>query len=118
MDQVSIGMGDYWREEDGTLCSAPKNKYIEKMKETYFQLFGEQPHFKKSPMEPNAHPELDNSEFCNDVGTKIYHSLIGDVQWAVSLGRIDIMVHVMTHGSFRIQPRKGHFEIALRHHLM
>ena len=101
---------DYWREDDGTLCSAPK-KYIEKMKDTYFRLFGEEPHFKKAPLQPNAHPELDISDFCDDDETRIYQSLIGAGQWAVSLGRIDITVHVMTLGSFRVQPRKGHLEM-------
>jgi len=104
---------DYWRDEDGILCSAPK-QYIEKMDETYVRLFGERPTPRKSPMDANAHPELDTSEFCNYEETKIYQSLIGAIQWATSLGRFDVSVHVMTLGSFRVQPRKGHLEAVKR----
>ena len=104
---------DYWRENDGTLCSAPK-KYIEKMQDTYERLFGEPPIPRKSPMDANAHPELDTTEFCEEEEKMIYQSLIGAVQWVISLGRFDIAVHVMTLGSFRCAPRTGHLEAVKR----
>ena len=100
---------DYWRDDDGTLCAGPK-QYIEKMNETYFRLFGERPKPRKTPLDPNSHPELDTTEFCSPEDTKIYQSLIGALQWATSLGRFDVSVHVMTLGSFRAQPREGHLE--------
>eukprot|EP00986_Skeletonema_menzelii_P007778 scaffold3101_cov93-Skeletonema_menzelii.AAC.1 len=104
---------DYWREEDGTLCSAPK-KYIEKMEETYKRIYGHLPPEKRHPMEPNCHPELDTSDFCDEEDKRNYQSMIGAVQWAVSLGRIDINVHIMSLGSFRSQPRVGHLEMVKR----
>ncbi|KAL7490750.1 hypothetical protein ACHAWT_000281, partial [Skeletonema menzelii] len=100
---------DYWRDDDGTLCSAPK-QYISKMEETYERLFGTKPIHARSPLPENAHPELDTSEFCDEEETKIYQSLVGAVQWATSLGRFDVCVHAMTLSSFRAQPRKGHID--------
>ena len=40
--------------------------------------------------------------------------LIGSLQWAVSLGRLDIATAVMTLSSFRAAPRVGHLERAKR----
>ena len=62
----------------------------------------------KSPLDPGDHPELDTSNFLGSDETQIYQSLIGGFQWAVSIGRWDIMTAVMTLSSFRAQPREGH----------
>ena len=40
--------------------------------------------------------------------------MIGELQWAVSLGRIDIMNAVISLGTFRPAPRIGHLELAKR----
>ena len=39
---------------------------------------------------------------------------MGMLQWAVTIGRIDIHVAVMTMGRFRMEPRKGHLEQVAR----
>ena len=44
-------------------------------------------------------PELDESEFLDDEGTRIYQSLIGSAKWLVQFGRFDIVVHIMTLSS-------------------
>ena len=104
---------DYWRDENGVLCSSPK-QYIDKMMDTYERLFNEKPRSYRSPLEENAHPELDTSDFCDEEETKIYQSLVGAIQWATSLGRFDVTVHVMTLSSFRARPRKGHMDMMKR----
>ena len=47
-------------------------------------------------------------------GIQRYQSMIGALQWAVSLGRFDIMTAVMTLSAFRAAPRVGHLERAKR----
>jgi len=77
----------------------------------YEQLFGEQP--KKNvtaPLDPKDHPELNKTEFLDNVGMHLYWKLLGMLQWAVTLGRIGIMCAVMTMGGFRCQPRIGHMD--------
>ena len=98
---------DYWPNEQGILCYGPK-KYIEKMVQSYVQLFGQQPKQYDSPLERNDHPELDTSDFLNSEDTRIFQSMIGAAQWAIQLGRFDIAVHVMSLSSFRAKPRIGH----------
>ena len=43
-----------------------------------------------------------------------YWSLIGMLQWAVTLGRIDIAMAVSTMARFRVEPRKGHLDRVAR----
>ena len=46
--------------------------------------------------------------------TKKYQSLIGALQWVMTLGRFDIATAAMTLSSFRAAPRQGHLERAQR----
>ena len=104
---------DFFRDSDGVLCQSPK-KYTKRIIDSYTRLFGRQPRTYKSPLEKGDHPELDDSEFLTSEGVKQYQSLIGSLQWAVSLGRFDIATAVMSLSSFRVAPRKGHLERAKR----
>jgi len=80
-------------------------QYIEKMCATFECLFGHPPkQYVTSPFEKNDHPELDTSDFLDDDDTVKYQSLIGALQWVVSIGRFDVMTAVMTLSSFRAAP--------------
>ena len=104
-----LGMNIY-REDDGTLCIDPR-KYIERIVANYERIFGEtSKQVVTSPIEKGDHPELDTSEFLNDEGIRNYQSLIGALQWSISIGRFDVATAVMTMSGFRVAPRKGHLE--------
>ena len=104
-----LGM-DFFRDSNGVLCMAPK-KYIEKMITSYEQFFGSKPSQKfSSPLEKGDHPEIDASEFLDSTETQQYQSLVGAMQWAVSIGRFDITTAVMTLSSFCTMPRRGHMD--------
>ena len=109
--EVTYHLGcDYYRDEDGTLCVGPK-RYIEKMVTEYERLYGSKPSTKSlSPLEANDHPELDTSPILDEDGVRQYQSLIGTLQWAITLGRFNIAMAVMTMSSFRVAPREGHLE--------
>jgi hypothetical protein len=105
---------DFFREDNGTLCMAPR-KYIDKMLQNYERMFGEKPKTNiSSPLEKGDHPEIDTSELLDDYGTQQYQSVVGSLQWAIALGRLDIATAVMTLSSFRSAPRKGHLDRAKR----
>jgi hypothetical protein len=108
---ISFHLGmEIFRDEDGTLCISPR-KYIEKMLATYEREFGSKPTQNvHSPLEKGDHPELDDSELLPLDGITQYQSLVGSMQWAVSIGRLDIQTAVMTMSSFRAAPRKGHLD--------
>jgi hypothetical protein len=44
-------------------------------------------------LESNEHPEIDSSEFLGEDNIQKYQSLIGAMQWAISIGRFDIACH-------------------------
>ena len=78
-------------------------------------MFKEPPNKKfKSPLEKGDHPELDTSELLGPEGVTQHPSIVGQVQWAVSLGRIDVTTAVATLSIFRAAPRQGHLDRAKR----
>ena len=107
--QYHLG-ADFWRDEHGVFCMSP-SKYIDRMIENYVRMFGSKPKSSfTSPLEKGDHPELDTSPLIGEDGIKKYQSLIGALQWVVTLGRFDIAAAVMTMSSFRVAPRDGHLD--------
>jgi hypothetical protein len=99
---------DFNRDDDNTLCISPA-KYIEKLVQNYTKLFGMTPSRSvTSPLEKGDHPELDTSELCDSEQIAQYQSMIGSLQWIVTIGRFDINTAVMTMSGFRMAPRIGH----------
>ena len=101
---------DFSRDDNNTLCLSSSN-YIEKLLKNYEWMFGQQPKQNvSSPLEKGDHPETDTSEFLDTKGIQMYQSMIGALQWMVTIGRFDIITAVMTMSGFRVAPRKGHLE--------
>ena len=101
--------GDFFRDKDGTLAWGAAS-YAKKILNTFEATFGHKAHDASSPLPEKDHPELDTSDLLTPKDIKLYQSLIGALQWLVTLGRFDILVHVATMGSFRVAPRIGHLE--------
>ena len=88
-------------------------RYIQKILEQYERIFGEPVKNSRkihAALEPGDHPELDTSTLCSEEEKSKYMSLVGCLQWAFTLGRIDIGTAVMTMSRFRVNPRVGHLE--------
>ena len=101
---------DYFQDPDGTIVSQPK-KYIEKLKETYIRLFNTEPSKGlKTPLEKNDHSELDTSEILEGQEVNHFLTMVGQLQWLITLGRYDIQALVITMSRDRAQPRKGHLD--------
>ena len=71
-------------------------------------MFGYKPKYYRPALESNDHPELDTSEKLAHKDIIYYQSMIGSLQWAVSLGCFDMNSIVMTLSTFRSAPRQGH----------
>ena len=110
--QYHLG-GNYFRDPDGTLAWGAQ-KYVSRLLENFEREEGVVPPKYRSPLEKNSHPELDTSEPLSLVGIKKYQSLIGALQWCVTLGRFDIQCAVMTMSRFRAEPTKGHWKMLER----
>ena len=101
---------DYFEDPDGTFVSQPK-KYIDELAYTYRRLFNEDPpKGYKTPLDKNDHPELDTSEILEGDMAAKYLTMVGQLQWLVTLGRFDIHAEVATMSRFRAAPRQGHMD--------
>ena len=85
--------------------------YITRCLQRYEEMYNEKPRGNTyAPLDKNDSPELDTSDLCNEAQIKEYQSLMGMLQWAVTLGRMDIMCAVMTMSRYRAAPRIGHLD--------
>ena len=101
---------DYSRDKDKTLVCQPK-KYIDRLLESYQSMFKQDPpKTMRTPLNKNDHPELDDTELLTGESIQHYLTMIGQVQWLVTLGRFDTHTQVTTMSRFRLAPRKGHLE--------
>ena len=64
----------------------------------------------KTLLEKNDHPELDTSEILEGHEVNHYLTMVGQLQWLITLRRFDIQAQVITLSRFRAQPRQGHLE--------
>jgi hypothetical protein len=101
--------GDFFRDDDGTLAWGAKS-YVSKMLLNYSKKFDIPPREYSSPILEGDHPELDLTKELDQEGIQLYQSMIGALQWAVTLGRFDILMGVTCMSSFRVSPRHGHLD--------
>ena len=86
-------------------------KYISKMLSTSEPMFpGESFMKQSSPILEGDHPKLGDSEFVPEEEKTKYMSMMGTVQWLITLGRFDIAIAMSTLSSCRVAPHKGHLE--------
>ena len=86
-------------------------KYIDKLADTYRRLFNQDPQKgDKTPLDKNDHPELDTSEILEGDMAAKYLTMVGKLQWLVTLGRFDIHAQVTTMSRFKSAPRQGHMD--------
>ena len=67
-----------------------------------------------SPMVLNYHPELDDSPLASNEMASKYRSMIGSLNWAITLGRFDIQYATGTMARYSMAPRDGHFKAVYR----
>jgi hypothetical protein len=109
---IDFHLGQSFSQNDNGEMEISAKHYVDKMIDTYVQLYGEKPRKASSPFEQNDHPEMDDSPFLGQDETQQFQSLIGAMQWAVLIRRLDIATAVMSLSSFRAMPRRGHLERA------
>ena len=62
------------------------------------------------PLTHGYHPELDTSPELKVDGLQRYQELVGILQWAVELGRVDILLETLMMSTHLALPRQGHLE--------
>ena len=101
--------GDFFRDKDGTYCYGAQT-YVRRLVDNFKLMFGEQPPDAHAPMEKSDKPELDDTPELGPNGVRQFQTVIGALQWLVTLSRFDIAHAVMSLGRFRVAPRNGHLD--------
>ncbi|KAG7336583.1 reverse transcriptase RNA-dependent DNA polymerase [Nitzschia inconspicua] len=104
------------QDEDRTLRLGQK-KYPKKITEGYVCFFGSRPRRNAcAPLERGDHPEMDISPFLDEEKTKMYQSLIGALQWIITIGWFNIFPTLITMSFIQDTPRYRHFKKITRNH--
>jgi Reverse transcriptase (RNA-dependent DNA polymerase) len=106
------------REITGCMCwTMTSNKYVEAIvKNLEVRLKGKHqqlPTKCDTPVKSGYRPELDATDELKADHITMYQELIGELRWAVELGRIDILLEVSLLSSHLANPRLGHLEQAI-----
>jgi hypothetical protein len=110
-----LGM-DFTRDDNNMLYISP-TKYIDNLVKNYEKFFGMKPITSATfPLEKGDHPELDTSELYTQEQITQYQSMIGALQWIVTIGRFDINTVAMTMSGFCMAPIVGHLNRLKRIH--
>jgi hypothetical protein len=97
--------GDFYCDSDGTLAWGACS-YDSKMFTNYETMFCPKPKDFATPMIEKDHPDIDTSDLLDVLSIKHYQSLIGALQWLVTLGHFDIHLGVATKYTYRCAPRQ------------
>ncbi len=112
--EFHLGM-NFTRDEKTGIRTISSQKYVTRMMEEYKRHFGSYPKKNvRSPLPDGDHPELDTSELLDSDKVTLFQSMVGSLQWCVTIGRLDIFPAVMSLSSMRAAPRQGHLERAQR----
>ena len=65
-------------------------------------------------MAPDDHPELDKTAILDEMMIREYQSMMGCLNWLVTLGRIDIAYAVTSLSRFNAAPTAGHRDRVIR----
>ena len=67
----------------------------------------------KTPMSTEYHPEVDETPFLSDEDASKFRSVIGSLNWLITLGRFDVHCATNALSRFSMAPREGHLKAAL-----
>lgn len=85
--------------------------YIDQALPKLAKLLGVEQFAKKQvPFDPDYHAELDDSPLLDPDGISKYRSIIGSLNWILTLGHFDIAYSLSTLSRYNMAPRQGHME--------
>ena len=93
--------------EKGSTTTLSANVYIQNLIQHIEEVFGVLRSY-TVPMDPDYHPELDDSPLLGEESISKYRMFTGSAQWEITLGRIDIGYATTTLSRYNMCPREGH----------
>jgi hypothetical protein len=106
-------MNKHWTRE-GINMGFSGRTYIENLTPKFEKLFNMIFKTVKTPMATEYHPEVDDSPFLSNEDAAKFRSIIGSLNWLITLGRFDVYYATNVLSRFSMQPREGHLAAAIR----
>ena len=106
-------LDEHWNKENVALAISAKT-YISNVIPKFEKLFNMTFKSIKTPMDSDYHPELDDSPFLSQLDASKFRSIIGSINWIITLGRFDVQFATMSLSRFSMAPREGHLKAAQR----
>ena len=104
-------LDEHWA-KDGKFVALSAKTYIQNVIPKFEELLGETFRAIKTPMEENYHPETDDSPLLDSENASKFRSIIGSINWIITLGRFDVNYAFMSLSRFNMAPREGHMTAA------
>jgi hypothetical protein len=104
---------DYLNEQftkEGISLGFSGKTYIENIVPKFEKLFDTKFKPIKTPMAADYHPETDDSPLLPEDDISKYRSIIGSLNWLITLGRFDIHYATNALSRFSMTPREGHMK--------
>ena len=98
-----------WAMDSDKYCESAVNNIEEVLEKKGLKL----PSKCRSPVRSNYKAEMDDTGELKSDGLQWYQELIGQLRWAVELGRVDILLEVSVLSQHLALPREGHLEQVL-----
>ena len=119
----AVGVPEYYLGGDFKIHKNPKGletfsfcakTYLTNVCTKIEELMGQTLKRYETPMAHHDHPEIEDTRLLTPDEHSRYRMLIGCAQWAITLGRLDIMFAVQTMARFSAAPQQAHLERMLR----
>ena len=109
-----LNLAEDWEKEDIKMAFSAET-YIKNVLEKQ-ALACDMTEFRKesTPHAEDYHPELDSTELLGPEDITLYKSLIGSLNWVITLGRFDVCYATMILSRYSMAPRKGHLKAVKR----
>ena len=108
-----LQLSEHWSKEGHNIAFSAET-YIEQVIPKYQQLLDCKFRSIKTPMDEEYHPEIDDSPLMSPEGISKFRSVIGSLNWIITLGRFDVHYATMSLSRFSAAPREGHMKAAQR----
>ena len=106
-------LDEHWAKENIQVGLSART-YIENVIPKFEELLENEIRKYKTPMDDKYHPELEDSPLCEPGEASIFRSIIGSLNWMITLGRFDVHQATNSLSRFNMAPKEGHFKAAVR----
>ena len=105
-------LNKHWTADNVSMALLAK-MYIKNCISKFEELIGTQIETFKTLMAEGLHPEIDDSPLCGERDHAIYRSILGSLNWIITLGRFDVSYATSALSQSAMAPCEGHLKAAI-----